>query len=143
MLENPMVVSAAALVLVTVLTGLAALVGKWVNERSKNAQAAAITERVLLEVTAAVAQVGQCYVDELKAANEDGVITPSEAAEALFSAQGWLVFAPTWISTTWATPTCGVATRSVGRRTPIPGACRRPSNSRRSRTRRRSRRRRC
>lgn len=82
LLENPMVVNAVALVLVTVLTGLAALVGKWVNERTKNAQAAAITERVLLEVTAAVAQVGQCYVDELKAANEDGVITPSEAAEA-------------------------------------------------------------
>lgn len=81
-LENPAVINAVALVLVTVLTGLAALAGKWVAARTKNEQASAVTERVLLEVSAAVAQVGQSYVDALKAANEDGEITAAEAAEA-------------------------------------------------------------
>lgn len=82
LLTDPMVTQALALVLVTVLTGLAAMAGNWLRKRTGNEQAAAVTERALLEVSGAVAEVGQCYVDELRKADADGIITADEAKEA-------------------------------------------------------------
>lgn len=82
MLADPAVVQAAVLVLVAALTALARLISSWVHKRTANENVVAVVDRALVEVQAAVAAVGQAYVDALKDANEDGEITADEAKEA-------------------------------------------------------------
>lgn len=88
LLTDPAVMQAAVLVLVAALTALAGMISSWVHKRTANEAAVAVVDRALVEVQAAVAAVGQAYVDGLKEANEDGVITAAEAAEARARAVG-------------------------------------------------------
>lgn len=69
-------------VLGLVLGGIATLLAKFVFPRIKAGYARDLAQRAWVEIQGAAFEVGQVYVDGLKAASKDGTLTVNEKAAA-------------------------------------------------------------